>query len=209
MNRASHGIHGLYALTPDISDTRRLSDIVRAALTGGVTLLQYRNKTADEDLRRQQAIMLQALCSEYGAQLIINDDVALAIESNASGVHLGKDDMQIAQARAQLGNDKIIGVSCYNEIALAQIAHAQGADYIAFGSFFPSLTKPGAVRATPELLASARKQFDVPIVAIGGITLDNARVLIQSGADAVAVITALFDASDIQKTARSFSSLFE
>jgi thiamine-phosphate pyrophosphorylase len=202
-------ISGLYAVTPDLNDTALLLERVRAALAGGVGWVQYRNKIADERLRRVQAGALQALCRRSGAALIINDHVELARYSDADGVHVGGDDASIADARAKLGDDKIIGASCYNSLARAQTAAAQGADYVAFGSFFASSVKPGAVRAPLTLLREAQRQTTLPVVAIGGIRLDNAPQLILAGADAIAVISALFNAPDVAAAAREFGRLFD
>lgn len=201
-------IKGLYAVTPDIADTALLLCKVEAALAGGARLLQYRNKTADAALRLAQASALRNLCQRYAATFIVNDHVALAAATDADGVHVGREDAAVAKARAELGPDKIIGASCYGDIARAAAAIAEGADHIAFGSFFASPTKPGAPRATLALLGQARLQFTVPIVAIGGINLENAAAVIGAGADAVAVISALFDAPDITATARKFRNLF-
>lgn len=202
-------IQGLYAVTPDTGDTQALTAQVDAAIRGGVRVVQYRNKTASPRLRQTQATALQALCEAHGAALIINDHVKLAREVGAAGVHVGAEDAKLRDARAALGPGKLIGVSCYNRLELAREAQSDGADYIAFGSFFPSQVKPGAVRATPELLVEAKGGIRVPIVAIGGITLENAPRLIAAGADAVAVISALFGAQDVTETARRFTATFE
>ena len=202
-------ISGLYAVTPDLADTALLLAKTGAALAGGARLLQYRNKTADENLRRGQAAALRELCRQHGATLIINDHVELAREVDADGVHLGADDVAATAARTRLGRGKLIGVSCYNDLTRAQSAATQGADYVAFGSFFASSVKPGAVRAPLSILPAARQQLRLPVVAIGGITLDNAGDLIAAGADAVAVLSALFAARDIEAAARKFCRLFE
>ena len=202
-------IAGLYAITPDLADSADLRRRVQAALRGGAQLIQYRNKTASSALRAEQARMLQILCAESGVPLIINDHAALAAEVGAAGLHLGGDDGDIAAARAQLGPDKLLGSSCYDRIEPAQAAIAAGADHIAFGSFFPSTVKPGAVRPPVDLLTRAKARYGVPVVAIGGITLDNAPQLIAAGADAIAVISAVFSAPDVEKAARAFQSLFK
>ncbi len=201
-------IGGLYAITPDEHDTAELLRKVRLALLGGTRVLQYRNKGADAALRLKQAGALRELTREFGAQLIINDDVALARQVEADGVHLGGEDGSVAEARAVLGGGRLIGVSCYNRLALAQEAVRQGADYVAFGSFFASTVKPQAVVATPELLRKARRELTVPIVAIGGITAQNGAQLLEAGADALAVISAVFAAPDVEGAAREFSNLF-
>lgn len=201
-------INGLYAVTPDLADTALLLAKTRAALAGGARLVQYRNKTADENLRHEQAAALRELCRRHGATFIINDHVELAHALGADGVHVGADDTAVATARVLLGRGKIIGASCYNDLQRAQSAVAQGADYVAFGSFFASSVKPDAVRAPVPILQAARQQIKLPVVAIGGITLNNAGGLIKAGADAVAVMSALFDAPDVERAAREFYDLF-
>jgi thiamine-phosphate pyrophosphorylase len=201
-------IYGLYAITPDEPDTGLLAAGVRAALTGGAKLVQYRNKTATAVLRREQARVLLVLCRQHAALLIINDHLDLALEIDADGLHLGGEDGSIAAARAELGPGKLIGASCYNLLQKAVIAQREGADYVAFGSFFVSSVKPGAVRASLELLREAKQRLSVPVVAIGGITLANAPHLLAAGADSVAIISALFAAPDVSVAARQFNSLF-
>jgi thiamine-phosphate pyrophosphorylase len=198
-------IKGLYAITPDETDTAELLRKVRLALLGGAQVLQYRNKAADATLRREQASALCELTHEFSVPLIINDDVMLAQQVDADGVHLGSEDGSVAAARAVLGNGKLIGVSCYNLLALAHAAVQQGADYVAFGSFFTSMVKPDAVAALPDLLQQAHREIAVPLVAIGGITLNNCAQLLEAGANALAVISAVFSAADIQDAARQFS----
>jgi thiamine-phosphate pyrophosphorylase len=197
----------LYAVTPGLADPDLLEDKVDAALRGGARVVQYRNKGASEQLRQEQAVRIARLCRDAGACFIVNDNIELARKVAADGVHLGKDDEGVGAARALLGPGKLIGVSCYNELWRARDAVAQGADYIAFGSFFPSPTKPGAVTAARDLLRAA-KEFSLPIVAIGGITPDNAAGLIEAGADAVAVLSAVFDAPDVERAARRIAALF-
>lgn len=201
-------IRGLYAITPDCADTKDLLRRVRLGLAGGVHVLQYRNKSADAVLQLAQAAALRKLTREFSVAFIVNDDALLAKEVDADGVHLGIEDGNPAAARAVLGARKIIGVSCYNRLELAQDAVHAGADYVAFGAFFPSGVKPGAVAADIELLHQARARLNVPLVAIGGINAQNGASLVQAGADALAVISALFDAADITAAAREFSKLF-
>ena len=201
-------ISGLYAVTPASSDTPGLLAGVKSALDGGARLLQYRNKGTDAALRRAQGSALLALCRRYEVPLIINDDLDLALELNAAGVHLGSDDGSLGAARNRLGRTKILGASCYRQLASALEAQEAGADYVAFGSFFASGVKPTAVRAPLDLLVEAKRRLSVPVVAIGGITLDNAPQLIAAGADAVAVISALFGAADVRAAAKGFTTLF-
>ena len=177
-------ISGLYAITPECADTESLLRQVEAALSGGVHLVQYRNKEGDVALRHEQASELLALCGSFHVPLIINDDMRLADLTGADGVHLGKDDGSVREARLILGPDKIIGASCYDDLQLALDAEAHGADYVAFGSFFPSPTKPGAVAAPLTLLHEAKRSLNIPIVAIGGITRGQRAPLIEAGADA-------------------------
>lgn len=206
--RTAVRIRGLYAVTPDTDDTAQLTANVEAALLGGAALLQYRNKSADPDLRMRQTHALQALCRKYDVPLIINDHLELVTAVDAAGLHLGKDDTLLSDARASIGPVKLLGASCYNRLEDAVAAVRAGADYVAFGSFFPSAVKPGAVHASPAVLREAKKKLGVPVVAIGGITQDNAAQLIAAGADAVAVISAVFGAPDVRVAAQQFKELF-
>ncbi len=195
---------GLYALTPADWPAAQLLPAVKAALAGGVRLVQYRAKPApDPDVARE----LLKLCDKAGAALIINDDTELAAIVNAHGVHLGRDDGDPRKARELLGEAAIIGVSCYNDLDRARKLAAAGPDYLAFGSLFASPTKPDAVNCPPDVLTGAR-ELGLPVTAIGGITLDNAQVAIDAGADVLAVITDLFDAEDIEQRARQYQELF-
>jgi thiamine-phosphate pyrophosphorylase len=201
-------LRGLYAVTPDEADTALLVERVQAAIEGGMRVLQYRNKVATSELRREQALALKRACDAHGALLIVNDHAQLAREVDAAGVHIGAEDGDLKAARAAVGEGKLVGVSCYRRIELARAAEEQGADYVAFGSFYPSTVKPGAVRAPIELLREAKRAVKVPVVAIGGITITNAPPLIEAGADAVAVITAVFGATDVTAAVRGFTDLF-
>lgn len=199
---------GLYALTPDLADTRALAGRVREAIRGGAAAVQYRNKAAPAALRHAQAVALLEVCRPAGVPLIVNDDVELAIAIGADGAHLGSGDGDLAAARRRLGPRRLLGSSCYNRLELARAAVAAGADYVAFGAAFPSPTKPGAVRAPLALYREARRTLSVGIVAIGGITVDNAAELLAAGVDAIAVITALFEAGDVEQRARELRELF-
>ena len=201
-------IKGLYAITPEDSDTAALLDKAARALRGGAAVLQYRSKSENAALKHAQAAELLALCRTFQVPLMINDDLRLATLIDADGVHLGQADASLHEARINLGPDKIIGVSCYQDLDRAVQLAAQGADYVAFGSFYPSTTKPQARPCPLALLTQAKAKLQVPVVAIGGITAENASALIQAGADAVAVITALFEAPDIELAANQFTSLF-
>jgi thiamine-phosphate pyrophosphorylase len=202
-------VRRLYAVTPEGPDTGVLVQKVQQALLGGARMVQYRNKTGTSALRREQCAALLALCRAAGAPLIVNDDLDLALAVGADGVHLGRDDVSIAFARAKLGESMLLGTSCYDRLELALAARDAGADYVAFGSAFPSTTKPGAPRASSALYREAKSRLGCPIVAIGGITLENAQTLIAAGVDAVAVITALFEAPDIAAAACGFDRLFD
>ena len=202
-------VEHLYAVTPEVADSDWLCERAEAVLAGGARVIQYRSKNSDLRLRRAQVDRLLALCRGRSALLIVNDDVALAREVGADGVHLGRADMPAAAARVVLGDAAVIGISCYDSLARARLAQEAGADYIAFGSFFPSSVKPDAVRAPVALLRAARAALDLPIVAIGGITAENGRALIEAGADALAVVSALFHVPDSLAAARAFAALFD
>ncbi|MCU7875958.1 MAG: thiamine phosphate synthase [Candidatus Thiodiazotropha sp. (ex Lucinoma borealis)] len=203
-------LHGLYAITDNLlCPSESLQNQVREVLLGGARIIQYRDKKGDHHKRLSDASALLQLCREYNALLIINDDVILARQSGADGVHLGKDDPSMAIARDELGEKAIIGISCYNRLELARQAAAAGADYIAFGRFFASTIKPEAVQADLELLTDANKELELPLVAIGGITPENGAPLIAAGADMLAVIHGVFGQPDIQAASRRLCRLFE
>ena len=198
---------GLYLITPDESDTAHLLARTAPLLAAGVTWLQYRNKSAGDALRHEQASALQSLCTSAGVPLIINDDVRLARSVGAAGVHLGEDDGDIAAARALLGEQAIVGASCYDQLPLAQRAVSAGANYVAFGAFFPTRSKTGTRQASVDVL-SAAAALGVPRVAIGGITPDNGRSLVEAGADLIAVISGVYDAADPVAAVHAYCQLF-
>jgi thiamine-phosphate pyrophosphorylase len=198
-------LRGLYIITDGPDPTSRVDQ----ALAGGARLVQYRDKTNDQARRRREALDLRTLCRAYSVPLIINDDLDLAAELGANGVHLGRSDPAPEEARRVLGPEAIIGISCYNELERAIAAAEAGADYLAFGRFFPSGTKPLAVQAYPELLRQARQTLDLPLVAIGGITPENGGALIEAGADMLAVVGGVFGQADVQGAARAFTRLFD
>lgn len=205
-------LRGLYAITPDWADSNRLLAVTEAIMAGGCRMLQYRNKAAPEEQRREQAVALRSLTRRYGAHLIVNDDLELALYCEADGLHLGGDDGDLATARLRLdaaGPCKILGASCYQHLDKAVSAANAGADYIAFGSFFASPTKPLAGRAEIGLLAAGKARTDLPTCAIGGITMANAGELARAGADLLAVITALYEADDPYRATLEFVHLFE
>jgi thiamine-phosphate pyrophosphorylase len=200
---------GLYALTPQwYPERQRLLDGVHAVLEGGAALIQFRDKSADAEWRLETAAGLQAMCARFRVPLIINDDTGLAKACAAAGVHLGRDDDDPGRARSVLGGRALIGVSCYNRFDRAVTAAAAGADYLAFGSMYPSPTKPAAVQCEPGTLMRAR-ELDLPLVAIGGITPENSAPLLQAGADFLAVISAVFEQEDIRAAAHRFRKLWK
>jgi thiamine-phosphate pyrophosphorylase len=199
---------GLYAIT----DCENLTsdDLIKrteSILSIGVSLFQYRNKETNKQKKKELAQKLQLLCQQYNTPFIVNDDVDLAKDIAADGVHLGQDDENINSARDILGS-KIIGISCYNDLDLAIMAEENGADYVAFGSFFPSITKPNANKASIELLQKAKTSLDIPIVAIGGITPENGKQLINANVDLLAIISGLYSAPEIVKATKAYKNLF-
>lgn len=202
---------GLYAITDShLTPPDTLIASVEAALRGGAVLVQYREKRAPMADRLRQARDLQAACANAGVPLLINDDVELARRSGAAGVHLGQTDESLASARHLLGEESIIGITCHADLELARIADAAGADYLAFGRFYTSGTKPDAPAASPAVLTEAR-QFGRPLTAIGGITTGNGEPLIRAGADMLAVVGGLFGGApdDVESRARAFVRLFQ
>lgn len=201
-------LRGLYAITPDDADTTRLLAKVATVLWGKPALLQYRNKSAPPALQQEQALALAGLCRDAGVPLIINDNAKLALRVGAAGVHLGADDGAVVDARATLGPNSMIGVSCYGNLSLANQAVGAGADYVAFGSVFESPTKPNAANIGLDLLVEARRTLRTPICAIGGIRRGNAGQLVALGIDLVAVISDLFDDPQPGLAALQFERLF-
>lgn len=203
-----NNVTGLYAITPDLADTARLLRMADAALSGGARLLQYRNKVADSALRLEQARGLAKMCRAHAVPLIINDHLDLALAVDAEGLHIGAEDGSIEEAHRKLGPGRILGVTCYRKIENALEAARIGASYVAFGGFFASPVKGGTGGAPMSILGEAKRRAGLPVVAIGGITVDNAPQLIAAGADSVSVITALFGAPDIKAAAERFRALF-
>lgn len=199
-------LRGLYFVTPEAESGR--AELVAAALRGGARLVQYRDKSDPSEHRLREARALLAMCREAGALFLVNDEVELCLAVNADGVHLGEDDAEIADARARLGPGVLIGASCYNELDRAHAAAGAGADYVAFGAVHPSPTKPLARRADLDLLRRARRELDVPICAIGGITPENAASVVAAGADMIAVIGGIGDAADPEAAAYKLQTLF-
>jgi len=199
---------GLYAITPNIADTAVLLHKVEQALKGGIVLLQYRDKISNENELLSRAIAIHELCLQYKIPLIINDSPELALASHAEGVHLGQGDGSIKDARELLGDSAIIGLTCHHHSNLALDAEEQKADYLALGRFFPSSSKPGEALATTEILANIRRKTHIPIVAIGGITRNNAKPIINAGADYIAVIDDIFSQENITETCQEYLTLF-
>ncbi len=210
-------LRGLYAIT-DGNNSSNLLERVAAAIVGGAAVVQYRDKSADNTSREHEARDLLAVCRAHGVPLIINDDVALAAIIGADGVHLGRDDATLREARRVLGATAIIGASCYNDFDLAVAAQQAGASYVAFGRFFSSHTKPDAVPvgAWPapsnsglDLIRQAKAQLSIPVIAIGGITPDNAMPLIDADVDMLAVVHGIFGQADPEQAARRYTQLFK
>ena len=206
--RDSFIIKGLYAITPDMADSNSLLLKTQLAIEGGAFMVQYRSKIQDRDVKMQQCAAILRLCREYKIPCIVNDDVDMCRVLEADGVHLGKKDDNIAEVRSILGEDAIIGSSCYDQLNRAKLAQKEGASYVAFGAMFETSTKPNAPRATLELLREAKSQIQIPIVAIGGITMNNAHDVIETGIDAIAVINSLYESNSIKETAETLSSMF-
>ncbi len=200
---------GLYVITDSVLCGRAgVLASVSAALEGGAVIVQYRDKTGDQQRREREAGLLAQLCRERGVMFVVNDDADLALRCGADGVHLGRDDTGVGRARDILGPGRVIGVSCYDSIELAREATAAGCDYVAFGSAYPSPTKPGAVRAEVSLYRHAISEIALPVIAIGGITPENALPLIEAGCHALAVISGVFGQDDPGTAAARYARLF-
>jgi thiamine-phosphate pyrophosphorylase len=199
---------GLYLVTPDWDDTEKLLAATEQGLLGGASLLQYRHKTASDDLQQEQAKALLALCRRYRVPFIINDHLALCEMIDADGLHVGGTDASVAAVRTLLGKDKIVGASCYGDLELARQSAAAGASYVAFGGFYPSRVKKYAVTTQPDILTRARAELSLPFCVIGGMTVANAKPLVALGADMVAAISSVYTADDQRTAAQEFSNLF-
>ncbi|MFZ6849698.1 thiamine phosphate synthase [Undibacterium sp. RuRC25W] len=202
-----NNLRGLYIVTPDWDDTDQLVTVTEQALEGGANIVQYRHKTASADLRKEQAQALQQLCRRYQKPFIINDHLDLFLELDADGLHVGGMDISVAEARSQIGPDKILGASCYGDLALARLAVNTGASYVAFGGFYPSRIKKYAVTTAHEIVSEAGREFALPKVVIGGMTLENCQPLLAHGTEMVAVISSVYMADDPQLAARQFVRL--
>ncbi|MES2318111.1 MAG: thiamine phosphate synthase [Pseudomonadota bacterium] len=201
-------MQGLYLVTPNWDDTGKLLEYTAAALHAGAAMVQYRHKDASPALRREQGAALLALCRRYGRPLVINDHLALCLTLGADGVHVGGTDISVREARAVLGPDKIVGASCYGELALARAAERDGASYVAFGGFYPSTVKRYNFVTAPAILGQARAELSLPLVVIGGMTAANAAPLVAHGAHMVAAITSVYQANDPGAAVREFDALF-
>lgn len=204
-------LRGLYVITDQALCVQRktpLPDMVEAAINGGARIVQYRNKTSSMPERQREAQALADLCKQRAVVFLINDDVQLALTVNADGVHIGQADTALLHARELLGEQRIVGVTCHDRLELALAAERDGADYVAFGRFFPSVTKPQAPPASLDILREARARLRIPIAAIGGITPANAPALLAAGADMLAVIHGVFGAADIRAAAGEYARLF-
>ena len=201
---------GLYIITDsDRLDFSTLCQRTESILEAGVPVLQYRDKAADQATRRERALAIQDLCSQQDTLFLVNDDVQLARDIGADGVHIGQGDLPYLEARQLLGEQAIIGVSCYNRLDLALDAQSQGADYIAFGAFFSTRTKSQTTPAQPELLRRAKLELVIPIIAIGGITLENGGTLLQTGANLLAVASSVYNSNDPTQVVLKFKQLFQ
>lgn len=201
-------VRGLYVVTPDWDDTDRLADATEQAIRGGARLVQYRHKSAGAAVRKDQASALLQVCRRHGIAFVINDHVELCVELDADGVHVGGTDVSVAQARARVGEKKIVGASCYGTLQLARDADAAGATYVAFGGFYPSRVKQYALQTSPDIVTHWKQESSLPVVVIGGMTQENCQPLIAHGADMVAAISSVYMQADVTAAARAFSALF-
>ncbi|WP_343587351.1 thiamine phosphate synthase [Herbaspirillum sp.] len=204
----SKHLRGLYIVTPDWDDTAQLLAATELALQNGTALVQYRHKTASPQRRREQAEALLALCRQYKVPLVINDHVDLCMEIDADGIHVGGTDSSIAEVRRAVGPDKIVGASCYGTLELAHAAYKDGASYVAFGGFYPSRVKKYDFRTAPEIIAQSKREIPLPVVVIGGITLENAPPLVAQGADMVAVISSVYLVPQGERKTRQLADLY-
>lgn len=201
-------LRGLYAITDATLMSDNFALAIEQSLQGGCRIIQYRDKSEDTEKRHEQAALIRQLCNQYQALFIVNDDIELAIASAANGVHLGQSDHAIELAREQLGKDKIIGITCHDQLELAIAAEQAGADYVAFGAFFSSSIKPDASNAPLSLIQQAKAKLQIPVCCIGGITANNASQLIDAGSDMIAVISDLYASQDIKLASQTLSELF-
>tara|TARA_B100000683_G_scaffold188182_1_gene181470 strand:- start:146 stop:820 length:675 start_codon:yes stop_codon:yes gene_type:complete len=209
LNMKNFYLNGTYGITPDNLPSEALIEKIRSSLMGGVKILQYRNKGNNWAKKIEEISEIKKICQKYNVPFIINDNLNIALEVDADGLHVGKDDVSIKKARESLGNNKMLGVSCYGDLQRATKAEKLGADYIAFGSFFKSKTKPKAPLIEKNILEKARYICQCPIVAIGGITPENGSELLKNGADMLAVADAIFSSKDCKLNAQKMARLFQ
>ena len=210
MNQAARqwSLHGLYIVTPDWDDTDKLVAATEQAIRGGARLVQYRHKSADGTQRRQQASALLQVCRDHQVPFIINDHVDLCLALDADGIHVGGTDASVAEVRAQLGPDKIVGASCYGSLPMVHAAWQAGASYVAFGGFYPSRVKKYEFKTAPAIVAASKQEIALPVVVIGGMTQDNCLPLIAQGCDMVAAISSVYMSADVRLAATRFAVLF-
>jgi len=200
---------GLYAITDaSVSDSQKIIVSVEQTLRGGANVIQFRDKSNNQKQRLETCLALRKLTKQFNAVFIINDDIKLTLLTKADGIHLGQNDSSLTEARNQLGEKTIIGISCYNRFDLAELATKEGANYIAFGRFFPSRTKPNTETAEIKLIQQAKQELDIPVVAIGGITAKNGGALIGAGADMLAVVDGIFGQTNIEAATKDYQALF-
>ncbi|WP_432240552.1 thiamine phosphate synthase [Herbaspirillum robiniae] len=204
----SKHLRGLYIVTPDWDDTAQLLAATELALQNGTALVQYRHKTASPEQRRAQAEALLVLCRQYKVPLVINDHVDLCLAIDADGIHVGGTDASIAEVRKAVGPNRIVGASCYGTLELAHAAYRDGASYVAFGGFYPSRVKKYDFRTAPEIIAQSKREIPLPVVVIGGITLENAVPLVEQGADMVAVISSVYLVPQDERKTRELADLY-
>lgn len=204
----SKHLRGLYIVTPDWDDTAQLLAATELALQNGTALVQYRHKTASPGQRRAQAEALLVLCRQYKVPLVINDHVDLCLAIDADGIHVGGTDASIAEVRKAVGPNRIVGASCYGTLELAHAAYRDGASYVAFGGFYPSRVKKYDFRTAPEIIAQSKREIPLPVVVIGGITLENAVPLVEQGADMVAVISSVYLVPQDERKTRELADLY-
>ena len=208
MTQTQWALRGLYIVTPDWDDTDKLVNATAQAIEGGATLVQYRHKTADAVLRKQQATAVLQVCRQHQVPFIINDYVDLCLELDADGIHVGGTDASVAAVRAQVGADKIVGASCYGTLQLGRDAWQAGASYVAFGGFYPSRVKKYEFKTEPAIVAESKREIPLPVVVIGGMTQDNCLPLIAQGCDMVAAISSVYMTQDVKGAAEQFAALF-
>jgi len=199
-------IKGIYAITPDQKNSEILIKQVKDCCEGGINILQYRSKVLPWKKRLEQAKEIKRVTDEYQIPLIINDDIDICLQLDTFGIHLGKDDESIKNARLALGADKCIGMSCYNQVCRVEMAIKNKADYIALGACFETKTKPNAPIVSLEMIRKVRQKYDIPTVAIGGITMGNIRTLKETGIQCFALINSIFSSTDIISTIKQFKS---